>query len=133
MIVTGYIGPMRFEDMRLARRVVGPTDWRVQRLTYEALVRFVVDMVDGKILTAQQVVPFDDVGCVFPTLSFLHEISVDARREIGTFFEYCDRAAGTARNGQPSFQSVQFIHREDWFLARDMIAAEVLRRERQLS
>lgn len=136
MIVQGHIGPMHFRDIRwgaLARRVEGPTDWRVQRLTEQELIDFVRDVVDGKVLLAQQVQPFDDVGCVFPTLSFLHEISADARREIGTVYEYRDRACGTARNGQPSFQSVQFIHREDWLQARDMIAAEVLRRERQPS
>lgn len=130
MIVTGHIGP-RLQPG--AQRVQGRTDWRVQRLTSEQLLRFVADVVAGKILLAQHVVPFDDVGCVFPALGFLHDISADARREIGTFYEYRSKATGTARNGQPSFQSVQFIHVGDWLVARDMIAVEMLRRERQPS
>lgn len=113
-----------------ARTVQHVSDWRVQRMTSAELVRFVADVVDRRILLAQEVVPFDDVGCVFPALGFLHEISADARREIGTVYEYRDRANGTARNGQPSFPTVRFIHNEDWLRARDMIAAEIVRRER---
>lgn len=130
MIVTGYIGPMHFRDMRIFRRLSSPEEWRPQRMTAVELRAFVRDVADGRIFLAQQVQPFDDVSCVFPAISFLCEVSKECRDEVGTFFEYRDRAAGTARNGQPSFQTVQFIHREDWLLARDLIAAEMLRRER---
>lgn len=116
----------------LVARHIGPSvrDWRPQRLTDLELVRFVADVVNDRVLLAQQVQPFDDVGCVFPALSFLHEITEDARREIGTCYEHRRLATGKARNGQPSFPTVKFIHREDWLRARDLIAAELLRRER---
>lgn len=127
VIVTGYIGPAHL------RRVASTTDgtgWRVQRLTPTELLEFVTAACDGKLLLAQEVRPVGDIACVFPAVSFLADLTADARREIGTFYEYRDRATGTARNGQPSFQSVQFIHQEDWLQARDMIAAEMIRRER---
>lgn len=133
MIVTGYIGPMRFKDMRIFKRVATVKDWRPQRMPAFELLAFARDVADGKVLTAQQVVPFDDVACVFPAVSFLCEVSKEARDEVGTFFERMELRAGTARNGQPMFQTVQFIHREDWLLARDLIAAELFRRERQSS
>lgn len=129
MFVTGHIGPPPI----VSRHVTALTDgagWRVQRLTPAELLEFVAAACDGKLLLAQEVQPIDDVGCVFPAVSFLAQLALDARREIGTFYEYRDRATGTARNGQPSFQSVQFVHVEDWLQARDMIAAEMIRRER---
>lgn len=125
MTTAGYTPLAQVQNLR--------TTWKVQRMTDRQLLRFVTDAVEGKIFLAQQVVPFEDVGCVFPAISFLHEISADARRDIGTFYEYRAKANGRARNGQPSFQSVRFIHTEDWLRARDMIAAEVIRRERAAS
>lgn len=132
-IVTGYIGPIRYQDLRLGalvRAADGPCDWRVQRLTQLELLGFVAAMVDGRIFCAEYVQPADDLYCVFPASAFLLQISREARAEIGTLYEFRDRANGTARNGQPSFPTVQFIHREDWARAKDMIAAEMLRREK---
>jgi hypothetical protein len=129
MIATAYIGPSRPGE--LTRRLDNPREWRVQRKTALELVRFVADVVDGRIFLAQQVQPFDDVGCVFPAIGFLHDITADARAEIGTFFEYRLLACGRGRKGQPCFATVQSIHREDWLRARDMIAAEVIRREKR--
>lgn len=119
---------MHLRDMRFVQRT-DPEDWRPQRMPAAELFAFVRDVVDGHVFLAQQVEPFDDVACVFPATAFLCEVSKEARDEVGTFYERRDRATGTARNGQPSFQTVQFIHREDWLLARDLIAAEMLRRE----
>lgn len=128
MIVNGYIGPMKLEDMRWRRK--DPRDWRVERMSAVELVRFVTAVVDDKIFLAQQVHPFQDVDCVFPAIAFLLEVTPDARREIGTFYEFLELSTGHSRNGQPCFTTVRFLHREDWQRARDMIAAEVLRRER---
>lgn len=132
-IVTGYIGPINYRDLRwgaLVRAADGPCDWRVQRMTPLELIGFATAVADGRIFLAEHVDPPDDLYCVFPATTFLLEITGDARREIGTFFELRERATGHSRNGQPSFQTVQFIHREDWARAKDLIAAEVLRRER---
>lgn len=125
MIVTGQIGPPH-----PGKLVHEPRDWRVGRMTHPELLRFVADVVAGKILLAQHVENFDEnIGCVFPKLEFLHWLTPEARREIGTVYEYLDQATGTARNGQPSFNTVRFIHVEDWLLARDLIAAEMIRKE----
>ncbi|HSR79112.1 MAG TPA: hypothetical protein VLN57_21240 [Xanthobacteraceae bacterium] len=131
-IVTGYIGPIHCKDLRLGPPAVriDPRDWRVQRLAPEALVRFVLDVVERRIFLGQEIAPAGDLYCVFPGLAMLTEITADARREIGTFYEYRDRAIGQTLHGNPSLPSVQFLHYEDWEQARDMIAAEVLRRER---
>lgn len=145
MIITGYIQPIRPQDLRgrfrllrgelaaeLARRVDDPRDWRVQRLTERELLRFVLDVVDGHIYLADHVTPQRDpdaMVAVFPAAEFVRDISPDARREIGTFYEYRDKATGKTSNGQPSFSSVRFVHAEDWKRALDMIAAECIRRE----
>lgn len=142
MIITGYIGPIHYQDVRWealglprpprARRE-DPAGWRVRRLTEREMLRFVLDVVDGHIFLAEHVRPARDpetMIAVFPAADFVRDISRDAGREIGTFYEYIDRAIGKTRNGQPSFSSIQFLHREDWARALDMIAAEALRRER---
>lgn len=94
------------------------------------LLGFVTAACDGTIFLAEQVQPIEDVGCVFPAAEFLLQVSREARLEIGTIYEFCDLASGKARNGQPMFATCKFIHREDWARAKDMIAAEILRRER---
>lgn len=132
-IVTGYIGPIHFADLRLGNRMAVRTDpktWRVTRMTPEELVCFAFGVVNEAIFLAEFVQPAEYLPFVFPASEFLLAITADARREVGTFYEYRSRATGRARNGQPSFQTAQFIHLEDWNQARDMIAAEFLRRER---
>lgn len=146
MIITGYIQPIRPQDLRgrfrllrdelgeLARTVNDPRSWRVPRFTERELLRFVLDVVDGHIFLADHVTPQRDpdaMVAVFPAAEFVREVSPDARRELGTFYEYRDKATGTTRTGQPSFSSVRFIHAEDWKRALDMIAAECIRREQQ--
>lgn len=127
MIIQGYIGPICYEDLRLSRQ--DPKDWRVQRMSVLELLGFVSAVADGHIFLAEHVSPFDDMAYVFPAVSFLLEITEQARREIGTFYEFIDQATGRARNGQPSFATVRFIHREDWLHARDLIAAKAIRGE----
>lgn len=142
-IVKGYIQPIRPENLRgrfrllsaelgkVARQVPDPSDWRVQRFTERELLRFVLDVCDELIFLADHVVPQRDpdaMVAVFPAAEFVRDISHDARREIGTFYEYRDKATGTTRTGQPSFSSVRFVHAEDWKRALDLIAAECIRR-----
>lgn len=139
MIITGYIRPIRHRDLRLKSlglspsivRVDEPGDWRVQRMTERELLRFALDVVDRHIFLAEEVRAFEDRPLVFPAAAFLLDLPRDAVREIGTFYEYRDKAVGTVHSsGQPTFSTVRFVHREDWSRAKDMIAAEVLRRER---
>jgi hypothetical protein len=142
-IVSVAIAPIRVEDIRWDRlaqvdrsslHITGQrSEWRCRRMTDLELARFVADVVERKILVAQHVLPFEDVGCVFSGLGFLHDVSIEARREIGTCYEYLEQACGETRFGNPHFESVQFIHVEDWLLARDLIAAEVVRRQGGLS
>lgn len=94
------------------------------------LLGFVAAVLGEKIFLAEQVEPADDIGCVFPAAAFLLQITKAAREEIGTLYEFLDKATGRARNGQPSFTTVQLISREDWSRAKEMIAAELLRKER---
>lgn len=135
-IVTGYIGPMHARHLRWGGgprvRVQGPSDWRVQRLSAADLIAFVDAAVAGELFFVQEIVPFDDlnIAAVFPAAAFLREVTEEARREIGCVYERREMAAGTARNGQPSFQSVRFIHREDWKIASELIAARLLAKER---
>lgn len=131
-VVTGYIGPIHLRDLRLGALVApGRNDWRPRRMSELELLWFVEEAVSGELLFAQQVEPFEELGTVFPAVGFLTDVEKEARDEVGTFYERRDRAIGTSRSGLPTFHTVQFIHREDWLRARDLIAAETLRRERQ--
>lgn len=139
MIITGYIKPIRYEDLRWkalglpapVTRVDGRSDWRVQRLTPRELLRFVADVVDRLIFLAEEVEVFEERALVFPAAAFMFSLPADAVREIGTFYEYRDKSVGSVhRSGQPTFSTVSFVHREDWARAKDLIAAEVIRRER---
>lgn len=139
MIITGYIKPIRYEDLRWralglpapAVRTDDPRDWRVQRLTERELLRLVADVVDRLVFLAEEVALFEERPIVFPAAAFLLELPREAVREIGTYYEYRDKAVGTVqRSGQPTFSTVQFVHVDDWARAKDLIAAEMLRRER---
>lgn len=137
-IVRAHIGPIPFADIRwngvAASRNV--RDWKPERMTLEQFLAFVKAGAADELFFAQYVEPVAgewDVACVFPALSFLLEVSIDARRQIGTCYERHDRAAGTTRTGLPMFNTVQFIHIEDWLPARDMIAAQIVARSRSQS
>lgn len=111
--------------MRLGER----SDWRPQRMTERQLLAFVADVIEQRVLIDRHVIPFEDIGCVFPALGFLQDVSLDARKEIGACYEYRDLAVGKTRHGNPTFEGVKFVHAEDWLRARDIIAAEVVRRQ----
>ena len=104
-------------------------NWYPQRMTELELLRFVVAAANGEIYLAQHVQPPEEINLVFPALGFLYEVSNDARKQIGTCYERLDRSNGKTRSGQPTFSTVSFIHKEDWSRARNMIAAEIVRRE----
>lgn len=132
-IVTGYIGPIRYEDLRFngRRPTKNVREWTPQRMTLAELLVFVKSAANDEFFFAEFVLPVNgewDVACSFPALSFLLEVPNDARRKIGTCYERRDRQAGTTRGGYPMFTTVQFIHVDDWHPARDLIAAEVVRR-----
>jgi len=138
-IVTGYIGPMHEHDMhhhRQAREAhaVHMHDlkgWRVGRLNPEEMVRLAFDIVQRKVLTSHEVVPFDEFPSVFPgAIKALGEMSAEAVKEIGVVYEYLDKAVGKASNGQPAFLSAGYLHREDWERVRELALSEVLRQER---
>lgn len=133
MIITGHIAPIPFSAVRwgaLVRAADGPCDWRPQRMTELELLGFVAGVVDDRIFLREHVEPADDLPYVFPASEFMLQITREARAEIGTLYELRSKSNGTTHNGQPTFPSVQFIHREDWLRAKDLIAAELLRRER---
>lgn len=138
-IITGYIGPMHEHEMHHHRRardahakhVHDLKSWRVKRLTPSEMVRLALAIVNREILTSHEVVPFDEFPAVFPAaIEALGQMSVDAVKEIGVVFEYVANAAGKARNGQPTFLTAHYLHREDWEHVRGLAAAEVLRQER---
>ncbi len=129
-IVKAHIGPIYAADIRWGSVTRDVRDWRPQRMTLAELLVFARAAADREIYLAQEVHPFDEITLVFPAQSFLHEVSKQARREVGTCYEYLSLAVGKTRAGQPVFGSIRFVHIEDWLIARDMIAAEILRRER---
>jgi len=135
MIIKGQIGPMHAKDIRWGAfvRAGEPCDWYPQRMTWGELVAFVMAAANGELYLAQQVQPVEEIGLVWPAQSFLIDVSEDARKQIGTCYERLDLSVGRTRGGQPTFPSVQFVHVEDWKIARDMIAAEIVRRERLAS
>lgn len=96
--------------------------WLPQRMTKRELLRFARGLASDELLVDRLVVPFEDVAKVFP-LGCVHDMSQEARNLIGACYEWRRRAVGHLRDGKPVFQSVKFIHREDWLHARDLVAA----------
>lgn len=132
-IVKAKIGPIHAADIRLGSVTRDARDWRPARMTVAELLAFVRAAADRDVYLAQEVQPFEEIVDVFPAQDFLRQVTEQARREVGTCYEYRRLAVGKTRSGQPVFPSVRFVHVEDWLVARDMIAAEMIRRERMES
>jgi|SRR5882672_1707101 len=103
------------------------SDWYPQRLTAADLMAFVEDAVEHRVFLGQEVQPFEEIAIVFPAMAFLTRVSQDARDHVGIVYEKRERAVGQTPNGNPVFDTASFMHREDWFIARDLIAAAVVK------
>lgn len=130
-IVQARIAPIPFSGLRLGPRNV--RDWMPQRMSGAELVAFVRDLASGKLFVAELIEPVNgDWHLVksFPAVSFLCDVTEEARRRIGTCYERVENAIGKTPQGYPIFQTVKFIEKEDWHIARDMVAAEMVRRSK---
>lgn len=130
-IVTAWISPIKAGDLRIKIATPEPNMrlWYPTRMTEKELLDFVIAVVERRVLIGHHVQPFADLSNVFPALASLADMSIDARKQIGCCYEYLDRANGQTLHKNPHFETVRYVHAEDWRRARELIAAEVVRRQ----
>lgn len=105
-------------------------DWRPQRMSEAELVAFVDDVLEARVYLSCYVKPETDIGAVFPAMGCVYDMAPEAVRLVGMWYEHTRLRTGTTMLGNPNFQTVKILHREDWLRAQDLIAAAVVQRGR---
>jgi len=91
----------------------------IDRLSPEALAKFIEDVLADRIFTAHHIAAedFHLIPMVFMPLAFLEKEERPPSVQIGTFYAPYVDAMPRSLNGYPIFGSVAFLHEEDWNLA----------------
>ena len=103
----------------------------IPRMTDDELREFVCAFVDGRIFTAHQVQNEGMIPQVFMPLALgaLAQYQPETLTEIGTVYEYLNKAGPMSINGMPTFFSCRFVHVKDWERAQKAVMIELRRRE----
>jgi hypothetical protein len=104
---------------------------KVPHLDREALKKFVLDFLDGRIFVSAEVREMSLLPNIFMPIAFgaLAGFTEEDTKEVGLIWEYLDRAGPRAINGYPIFSSCRIMHRDDWEKAHAAISKEIDRRK----
>lgn len=103
----------------------------ISRMTDEELRTFVLALCDGRIFTMHHVPSPELVPMVFMPIALgaFADATPEEVEQVGTVYEYLDKAGPRAVNGMPMFTSLRMIHVDDWARAKAAYDMEMARRK----
>jgi hypothetical protein len=101
----------------------------IPRMEDDELREFVDDFLSGRIYTLHHVPDGQDPAMVFMVLALGGLPQGLDPNDVGTVYEYIDKAGPRTVNGMPHFFSCRFMHKDDWSRAVTAIEAERERRQ----